>query len=291
MITGMENQLVKKVVTRFFKRWEAIMAPRVYPSGNLTLPTKTVSNMILWEKEFGRNKNQNGGRAGNWTELGPIGSPTGPSPYSRTGTGRTSFLTFHPSNSNIMFVGTPDGGLWKSNNGGSSWTTNSDFLTAIGCSGLVIDPTNSQIMYLATGDIEGNRSSIGILKSMDGGITWNTSGTSWPASNLWTPGKLLMNPSNPLNMLMATNIGILRTTDGWASYNFVQNTIGFKDMEFKPGDPNTIYASGTELWKSTDNGVTWTQITSGLPTTNVSNCSGCYHGQFQLCLCGNWQGL
>lgn len=248
-----------------FKRWEAYMEPRVFPSGNLSLPNQTFTNIQQWQRNFGRNLDKSGSRAGNWTELGPIGSPSGPSPYTRTGAGRITFIKFDPNDPNTMYVGTPDGGMWKSTNGGSFWTTNTDFLTVIGCSDLVIDPTNTNIMYLATGDIEGNKNSIGVIKSTDGGASWNNTGASWNNSDYWVISKLLMHPSNPLIMIMSTNVGIFRTTDGWVTSNLVESTGNFKDMQFKPGDPNTIYAAGKQFWKSTDNGVNWSQVTTGLP--------------------------
>lgn len=257
-----------------YKRWESFMAPRVFPSGNLTLPSNNYGNFMSWQQSI---LNTNGNtnyllNAANWASLGPIGSPSGPSPYSRTGAGRVNFIRFDPNNSNTMYVGTPDGGLWKSINGGTTWTTNTDFLTVIGCCDLTIDPTNTQIMYLATGDVEGDRRSAGILKSIDGGTTWNTTGLSWTALDNYRASKLLMNPANPLNMIIATNGGTFRTTDGWVTYtqgNFPSFLPILKDMEFKPGDPNTIYAAGDQLYKSIDNGVNWVEITTGLPSTNV----------------------
>ncbi|MEO8150594.1 MAG: hypothetical protein ABI723_23385, partial [Bacteroidia bacterium] len=258
-----------------YKRWESYMAPRVYPSGDLSLPSNNYANFIAWQQSLPLNKG--GGVAstfttGNWTELGPVGSPSGPSPYSRTGAGRTNFLRFDPNNSNTMYVGAPDGGLWKSTNSGTTWTTNTDFLTVIGVSDLCIDPTNTQIMYLATGDLEGNRRSAGVFKSTDGGATWNTTGVSWTPTDNYKISKMLMNPSNPLNMIISTDGGTFRTTDGWVSStqgNFPVGSPDLKDMEFKPGDANTIYAAGNKFFKSTDNGVNWTQITTGLPSSNI----------------------
>ena len=256
-----------------YKRWESYMSPRVYPSGNLALPSSNYANFIQWQKEHPIVETQKKTRAGNWTLIGPIGTPSGPLPYTRTGAGRINFVRFDPTNTNTMYVGAPDGGLWKSTNGGTSWSTNTDFLSVIGCSDLAIDPTNTQIMYLATGDLEGNRRSAGILKSVNGGTTWNTTGLSWTPTDNYKASKLIMNPSNPLNMILATDVGTFRTTDGW-----VTNTQGvfpsalpdLKDMEMKPGDPNTLYASGNTIFKSTDNGINWAEITTGLPSSNIS---------------------
>lgn len=244
-----------------FKRWESYMTPRIYPSGDMSLPSNNYPNFIKWYNEQSAIPKA----ANNWSELGPFTKPTGDD----TGVGRLNFVRFDPNNTNIMYVGAPDGGLWKSTNGGGSWSTNTDFLSIIGVSDLAINPNNTQIMYLATGDIEGDRNSLGVWKSIDGGTTWNTTGLTWGASDFYKISKLLMHPSNPNILLAATNGGVYRTTDAGVTWNLQSADRDFKDMEFKPGDPNTVYVAGTEFWKSIDNGVTWTQITSGLPAAST----------------------
>lgn len=248
-----------------FKRWENYMEPRVYPSGDMTLPSLTYPNYQEWlsQQPDEPSPAPNGFALGNWTALGPFGVSNG------GGAGRINFVRFDPTNSNTIFVGAPDGGLWKSTNGGTSWTTATDQLTVIGCTDVAIDPTNTQVMYLATGDGEaGDCYSVGVLKSTDGGATWNTTGLNWTVNQGRTISKLLMHPTNSQILIAATSNGIYRTVDGGA--NWTQTSTGsFKDLEFMPGTPNTVYTAGTIFRKSTDNGVTWTTITSGLPTTGV----------------------
>jgi hypothetical protein len=247
-----------------FLRWADYMAPRVFPSGNMTLPSTNYERFLEWYQQNGAASKLS--PAGMWTVVGPITKPSG---YD-AGVGRVDFVRFDPNNSSIMYVGTPDGGLWKSINGGTSWTTNTDFLPVIGCADLAIDPTNTQIMYLATGSWEADKNSAGILKSTDGGTTWNTTGLVWAAVDDWRITKLLMDPTNPLIMIATTNGGTFKTIDGWATFTTGSFPPGpslpaLTDMEFKPGDPNTIYAAGTTFWKSTDKGDNWTKITTGLP--------------------------
>ena len=79
-----------------------------------------------------------------------------------------------------------------------------------------------------------------------------------------------MHPTTPSILLAATSAGIYRTTNSGANWTLVQSTNRFYDMEFKPGDPNTVYASGSVIYKSTNNGVNWTQVTSGIPSTGVT---------------------
>lgn len=244
-----------------FKRWEAYMAPRVYPSGNMTLPSLSYENYLAWEaQQTGKGGGNTKSLAGNWALMGPVGKPTG------GGAGRVNFIRFDPTNSTTMFVGTPDGGLWKTTNGGTSWSTNTDQLTVIGCTDIAIDPTNTQIMYLATGDGEaGDSYSVGVLKSTDGGTTWNTTGLNWTASQGRTISRLLIHPTNPQIIMAFGSNGIWRTTNGGASWTQPTGTFnGVMDAEYKPGDPNTVYAAGTVFKKSIDAGVTWTTIATGL---------------------------
>ena len=90
-------------------------------------------------------------------------------------------------------------------NGGASWTTNTDFLTVIGCSDVVIDPANSNIMYLATGDGEnGATRSLGVLKSTDGGTNWNATGLSFAINDYISIHKLALHPTNSNILFAAT---------------------------------------------------------------------------------------
>ena len=253
-----------------FKRWEAYMLPRVYPTGDMTLPSMTYENYMDWlRNESGQSAGQRNATS-NWISLGPNSVPTG---YD-SGAGRVDFLRFDPNNSNTLYVGTPDGGLWKSTNGGGSWSTNTDFLGVIGCADLAIDPDNTQIMYLATGNWEADRSSLGVFKSTDGGATWSATSLAWNFSDSYEIRRMIMDPNDPDTMLVVTDGGIFRTTDGWAT-NSATNLDGnynLYDIKFKPGDHTTVYASGTNFintdifWKSTDNGASWTAVTSGLPS-------------------------
>lgn len=242
-----------------FRRWEAYMAPRVYPTGDMTLPTKTYENFVQWEQELAQSGTTRS-VAGNWTLLGPVGKPTG------GGAGRLNFVRFDPTNSTTMYVGAPDGGLWKTTNGGTSWSTNTDQLTVIGVTDIAIDPTNTQIMYIATGDGEaGDSFSTGVLKSTDGGNTWNTTGLNWTASQGRTISRLLINPTNPQILMAFGSNGIWRTTNGGTTWTQPTGTFnGVMDAEFKPGDPNTVYASGTGFKRSTDGGLNWTPVSTGL---------------------------
>ena len=248
-----------------FKRWEHYMKPRVYPSGDVTLPSKNYTNYKQWEADLaaqGIPKSTNG----NWTIIGPVGKPTG------GGAGRLNFIRFDPTDSQKIWVGAPDGGLWKTTNGGTSWSTNTDQLTTIGVSDIAIDPTNTNTMYLATGDSDGSDTySIGLLKSTDGGNTWNTTGLTWQTTQARTIGRVLINPSNPQIVMVFSSAGIFRSTNAGGTFTAATGTFVCRDAEFKPGDPNTVYACGTSFKRSTDGGASWTAVT--LPLTGIGRLS------------------
>jgi PKD repeat protein/photosystem II stability/assembly factor-like uncharacterized protein len=246
-----------------YKRWEWFMASRVSANGDRFDKGMLWHETRKYAQRFNNNKVMG---AGNWTFIGPTYSSN------LAGAGRLNFIRIDPNNSQNLFVGSPSGGLWKSTNGGNSWTTNTDWISpVIGCTDIAIDPSNSNIMYLATGDGDaGDTYSVGLLKSTDGGATWNTTGLSYSVANYRQISKLLLDPTNTNTILAATSGGIYRSTDAGATFTQVQAG-AFKDMEFKPNDYNTVYCCGSEFYKSTDNGQTWTKITSGLPVaTNVS---------------------
>ncbi len=261
-----------------YKRWENYMEPRVYPSGDITLPSTnfTEFNKYLSSPYYESSRNNRSIPSATWTALGPTGTSTN---SWFTGAARVNFLRFNPTNSNIMWCASPLGGLWKSIDAGLNWTTNTDQLPVVGCSDIAINPTNPQIMYLATGDGNGGGSqlsqpSIGIFKSTDGGNTWPISSNTmnWAVSLNRGIYKLIINPLHPDTVMAATTNGVYRTID--AGLHWIQTQGGqFTDLEFKPGHPNTVYAvagvqSGGMFYKSVDAGATFMPVTDGLPLSS-----------------------
>ena len=249
-----------------FKRWEYFMEPRVYPSG--VFPASIIWKEIQNEKT--RKKSAQATSA-NWIFLGPDDTPTLFTDKSkREGSGRINAIAFHPTDSNTIWIGAPSGGLWKTINGGNTWSTSTDELAAIGISDIAVNHINPDIIYLATGDGDHRDTySIGILKSTDGGDTWDPTVYSEEVTNFNFFRRILMHPVNPDIMVAGSRYGILKTTDGWSSYDLVQSG-DFRDLEFDPSDPATIYAASfdnggnAKIYKSTDTGTTFAEAMSGL---------------------------
>lgn len=247
-----------------FKRWEWYWEPRVLADGHFP------SQSIIWDEYQNYLKahplENRSVSSANWSFVGPSTTPGG-----YDGLGRVSCMAFHPTNANTFWVGTPAGGLWKTVDGGNTWSTNTDNLPVLGVSDIAIDPTNANIMYIATGDgdlgslysltgnLNGDTKSIGVLKSTDAGNTWNATGLSFNVSAGNLIRRLIINPSNPQILMAAASDGIWRTLNGGTSWTKVQ--VGyFMDLEFQPSNPDVVYAStmswtgNSRIFRSTNSG-------------------------------------
>ena len=202
--------------------------------------------------------------ASNWQPIGPF-THTNTGSWS-SGQGRVNIVHVDPSNSNTIYLGAPAGGIWKSINNGTTWTPLTDELPQIGVSGIAVDYSNSNVIYIATGDKDAGVSySVGVYKSTDGGLTWGPTGTLG-SSNPSRAGDILIHPMNNQILWCATNNGIYKTTNAGNTWSQVQpGDFSQGNIRLKPGDPSTIYGvSDTSFYHSTDSGTTFTQVTSGL---------------------------
>lgn len=253
-----------------YQRWANFMQKRMSPDGAFPDPAAAWKGYL----DF---KNKNGGAEKSsllppltWTPLGPTDWEVGSQPIT-PGNGRLNVIVQDPVDANKIYVGASSGGLWRSTNGGTTWTPLTDGIPAMGVSGIAIDPTNTNVIYIGTGDGDGSDTySVGVLKSTDGGATWNTTGLSFNVPDLRSVRKLLMHPTHPDTLFAATNIGVFKTTDAGANWTGV-STISAHDVEFHPTDPSIVYACSDEFFRSADGGNTFTLITSGLPAATTIN--------------------
>ena len=249
-----------------FKRWEWFTEQRVYPSGERYESNLAWINFMEYKKTH--RSAFTAEKSSNWVALGP--NDWNSVSYS-PGQGRVNVIAMDPSDTNTIYIGAPAGGLWKSTNGGTSWTVLTDNLPVLGVTGIGIDPNNSNIVYIATGDGFGSDTySVGVLKSTDGGLSFNTTGLTFTIAQTIRPTKILMHPTNSNKHWVSTSNGVYLTTDAGATYNRTQT--GFIwDIEMHPTDTNTIYASSTEFHKSINGGLSFNRIQTGLPSRLAVN--------------------
>ena len=236
-----------------FKRWENHWKNYVLENGTIATPE------IIWNA-WEQKQNLTKSSISSWESIGPYTTNV------KTGQGRVNTFIIDPNNPNTYYVGAPSGGIWKSTNAGINWTPLSDNIPQIGVSGIAIDPNNSNIVYIATGDDDSRDTySIGVLKSTNGGNSWQTTGLNFSATNS-VSNEIYIHPNNSNIIWVSTKDGFFKSIDAGDNWTEkISNNI--LDFKLKPGDPNIIYAvSRSKFYKSTDAGDTFTVITSNLPT-------------------------
>ncbi len=231
-----------------FKRYEAYMDPRS------KVPQGVIPAEEIWKayQELNQNTNKTSqAAAANWSILGPTVLGNLP------GLGRVNCVYFDPTNSNTVWIGSASGGLWKSVNQGIGWTNMSNGMPNLGISDVVIDASNPNTMYVSTGDkYAWATSSIGVMKSTNGGVTWATTGLNYTTNQFRLVYHLILDQTNPNVLVAAASDGIWRTQNGGTNWSLVKSGL-FYDVEFNTTSTNTLYASSDSIYTSVDNGLTW----------------------------------
>ncbi len=198
----------------------------------------------------------------NWEMLGPIAFPTNISGQIN-GIGRVSQIKWDPQNANTLYACSASGGFYKSIDNGFNWILlGTDFLPRMATSSCCIDHTNSNVIYLSSGDANYYGADLGIWKTTNGGASWaqinNGIGNNMAL-------EMLMDPSNNQVLLAATNNGLWKTSD--AGNSWTQKIAGnqFTDMQWlaMPNSSIVFASSMNKFFRSTDKGETWTEITNG----------------------------
>ncbi len=241
-----------------FKRWEYVAMMELDAAG-VKIPnaelTKRASDYRRAEKQ---QQTESSSFAGNWKELGPS-AKNATSSWS-PGVGRITSIGIDESNPSHLIVGSPTGGVWKTLNGGDNWVPLSDDFSTVDVYSLEISPYNNN--HYLWGSTSGK-----IFRSIDGGISWAAT------SNVAGSGKvvrILYHPTNPAVVYaVSESNGLFRSVDSGGAWTAVAGASGVAgyDVEFKPGDPNTIYFSGISVYRSINGGTVFSQI-GGFGTAN-----------------------
>ena len=210
--------------------------------------------------------------------------------------GRITDIEGHPNSPETIYLGAATGGIWKSTDNGNNWEYMFEDIDLISIGDIDIDPNNENIIYAGTGEANSSSFSVignGIYKSYDAGETWEHSGLEFSAYI----GRIIVDYNNSNRVFAAAcgNIftpseerGIYRSLDAGATWErmlFVNDTVAAIDLVQHPENPNILFAAmwertrgleyrhsygeGTGIWKSTDGGDSWAEMTNGLPTGDV----------------------
>lgn len=220
--------------------------------------------------------------------------------------GRITCMAVSPTNSNVIYIGTPGAGIYKSTNGGVNWTAIFDNQNTLYVGAIAIDPNNTNIVYAGTGDPHipftvfiGD----GIYKSTDGGGTWTNIGLT----NSKIISKIIINPSNSNEIYVSANgnpivadnnRGVYKSSNAgatWSQILFINNQTGVSDIVMNPTNTAEVYATSytcirnatvnirysnaTRVYKTTNSGTNWNILLNGLPNTKVNRYSICMSKQ------------
>jgi len=249
-----DRKITRSSGWKVFKRWEYMMQSRINPDGSLPSPDAVFNAYQEYLKTWRSS-------TGNWISLGPAQIPD-PGDPGYKGLGRLNVVAWHPTDPNKFYVGSPSGGMWHTTDGGITWSTHTDTMPTLGVSAIVVDYSNPEKILIGTGDRDaGDAPGLGVYKSTNGGNNWVPSKTGMDNK---TVGRMIQHPTNSLIFLAATSGGVYRSVDG--GENWTRSVSGdFKDIHFKPNDPNFVYAAaGADFYRSTDNGISFVKITAGL---------------------------
>ena len=261
-----------------FQRWDEFWSRKVATNDPKT--NGLFSNVALAYSTFASSPvcPSAGPYMATWDLLGPTNMPT-------QTMGLICSFEQHPTNPLILYAGSNNSGLWKTVDGGVNWVCKTDVLRnpVMGVLDIQIDPANPNTIYIATGSRAGF--GIGVLKSTDGGNTWNPTGLSFTPNDQLNIEEIRMDPTNSNILYAITNTDLFTTTDAGATWTSILNYnspcfIGMQlsDLELLPGNPNVVFVSssgfvpcngGAKMWKAELIGGTWTVTNITPPFTDA----------------------
>jgi photosystem II stability/assembly factor-like uncharacterized protein len=224
---------------------------------------------------------------------GTVWAPIGPSPIDQgsiSANGQVTAIAVHPSNSNIIYIGTAWGGVWLTRDGGTTWKPIFDRAPSLGVGepgGIAIDPVDSSIIYVGTSNRDGSQFSgdstqppAGLFKSTDSGGSWVRLGSGYPSSAPSNANRffnqiinvVIVDPANHLVVYLASNSGVFVSGDGglnWTPGALPGGDVRSLVMDLtSPPAARILYAglSSQGVFRSNDGGQNWTLILSGATT-------------------------
>ncbi|UOX32771.1 T9SS type A sorting domain-containing protein [Flavobacterium sediminilitoris] len=252
-----------------YKRWEYNALRNMDESGHLKSPDFYYSELERYNRYRNNNNVLARNNQGGWEELGPTywDDTSGWNP----GVGRITSVSVESNNTNHIIVGGASGGVWKTIDGGANWTVLTDNMSNLIVSSLTINPLDNTNYFW--GSSNGT-----IFTSTDSGSTW----TLLSDTGSGNVNKILIDPTDATKMFCSVQGGgIYKSTDSGVNWTIIHPlaTNGY-DVEFKPGNTNVIYATGSKFFKSIDGGVTFTTEDDVLSVYQQQYVSGATSWQF-----------
>ena len=225
-----------------FKRWEYNAKRLMNEAGYLPKTEAVLAEIENYNAYLNTSSATRQSLTDNWEELGPQdwNATTSWNP----GVGRITGIAIDQNNSDHMIVGANTGGVWKTIDGGENWMPLGDYFSNLRVYSVTIHPANSNHYFF------GSTNGL-IYHSLDAGATWNLLGDMGSSS----VNKILVHPTDP-SIIFATsqNGGIRKSSDGGLNWvAAVTDSQGY-DIEFKPNNPNVVYATGTNFHVSYNGG-------------------------------------
>ena len=284
--------------TDYLRAYRYFVGQRAYPKNKVDWSAYTrgrtqVSQMLPANINWPAHANIEGSI---WHFLGPTNLQVPYNQYFGVSplTGRVSAVAFDPNNSQVIYAAGGQGGLWKSTDGGQTWSWLSTSWPTLGVNCISIDPQDGNIIYIGLGDYHGFLGgSYGIMKSTDGGFSWNEIAT--PFIGQVGVIKILIDPTNDQTLIAGTgdivSTGKLyRSINGGATWSAVTTLT----KSYWPAISASLPSSGktrfyavaagyggnnsspiSRVYKSDDHGATWQSLTSPIQTDLTSHWAYC----------------
>lgn len=233
-----------------YKRWEYDALRNMDENGILKTP-EFYYNELERYNQYRNNSSTTFAKTaqGTWEEVGPTYWSDDNSNGWNPGVGRITSVSVESANRNHIIVGGASGGVWRTVDGGTTWTVLTDNMSNLTVSALTINPLDNTNYFWGS-------SNGAIFSSTDSGSTWSLLSDTGAG----TVNKILIDPTDDTKMYCSVQGGgIYKSTDSGATWTIIHAlaTTGY-DVEFKPGVTSTIYATGNKYFKSIDGGVTFT---------------------------------
>ncbi|MFH1762838.1 MAG: hypothetical protein ABIF09_01480, partial [Gemmatimonadota bacterium] len=261
--------------------WAIQGGARAHTIGGSETPTPAAVRMRAWEQHQ-RMERESPFAEVEWRAVGP-----------QMQGGRIESIAVPAGESTTFYVGVGSGNLWKTVNNGTTWTPVFEKESTFSIGDVAVSESDPNVVWLGTGEVLMARSSYagtGVFKSRDGGETWPHMGLT----DTHHIGQVLIHPRDPdvvyvaaIGHLFSFNEerGLFKTMDGgdsWEKILYINERTGVIDLVMDPTDPNTLYATtwertrrawghtasgeGSGIYRTTDGGVSWEQLTNGFPT-------------------------